>query len=195
VNNGDQALHFLYLLGVLVLVASAFGVRRIPMGQGLKMAAAWLLIFAAAFAVFALKDEFAALGRRIVSGEPEMVRAGETLRIRKSEDGHFWVQAKVNGKESRLMVDSGATVTTLSPETARRAGIAPSDAFKALVSTANGVVMVQRGRAERFAVGDIVREDFPVHLSDSDDTDLIGMNFLSTLSGWSVEGDWLVLRP
>jgi aspartyl protease family protein len=196
VNNGDQALHFIYLLGVLVLVASAFGVRRMPIGQGLKIAGAWLLIFAAAFAVFALKDEFTALGRRIVGGDgPQMVQSGETLRIRKGEDGHFWLDAKLNGKEAHLMVDSGATVTTLSSETARRSGIVPSDALKTMVTTANGVVLMRRGRVERFAVGDIVREDFPVHLTDSDETDVVGMNFLSTLGGWAVEGDWLVLQP
>ena len=44
-NDGDQAVHFLYLIGLLVLVGSAFMVRRIPIAQGLKMFVAWVLIF------------------------------------------------------------------------------------------------------------------------------------------------------
>ena len=195
-KDGDQALHFLYLLGLLALVGSGLAVRKIPVSQSLKMAGAWILIFAAMFAGFTLKDEFIALGRRVFSsGGPEMVKSGETLRIRRDEDGQFWVDARVNGEKVRFLVDSGATVTTLSPDSASRAGIEPSDPLPVLVSTANGQVTVRRGRAKRLLVGDIEREDFPVQLSNSADTDLIGMNFLSSLSGWAVEGEWLVLRP
>ena len=57
------------------------------------------------------------------------------------------------------------------------------------------VVTADRGRAESIAIGPISREDLAVHISRSDDTDLIGMNFLSSLGGWSVEGQTLVLRP
>jgi aspartyl protease family protein len=35
-----------------------------------------------------------------------------------------------------------------------------------------------------------------VHISDGfGDVDVLGMNFLSSLSGWSVEGRFLVLKP
>jgi aspartyl protease family protein len=63
------------------------------------------------------------------------------------------------------------------------------------VQTANGVVTVQRGRAESMKVGPIERSDVAVHISDAfGDMNVIGMNFLSTLSGWGVEGRTLVLR-
>ena len=88
-NDGDQALNLVYLIGCLVLVASGLLVRRAPIGQTLKMALAWVLIFAAAFAIFALRDDFRALGRRIMgeaTGEAgQEIRGGE-LRIRASED-------------------------------------------------------------------------------------------------------------
>ena len=65
-SGGDQALNFVYLLGCLVLVGSALVVRRLPIGQTLKMLLAWGLIFAAIFAVIALKDDFLALGGRLM---------------------------------------------------------------------------------------------------------------------------------
>ena len=196
-NEGDQALHFLYLIGVLILVGSSFAVRRIPIAQGLKMLIGWVLIFAIAFIVFTLKDEFMALGNRMLietRGGVEETAPGE-VRIRQAPDGHFWVTAEVNGQSVRFLVDSGATTTSLSRETAQRVGIVPGSGLQVMVQTANGVVMVDRGRADTIAVGGIARRNVAVHISDAfGDLNVIGMNFLSTLSGWSVEGRILVLR-
>ena len=196
-SDGDQAVHFIYLVGVLILVGSALMVRRIPIAHGLKMFVGWVLIFGAAFIVFTLKDEFMALGNRLLletRGGVEQTAEGE-IRIRQASDGHFWVTAEVNGEPVRFLIDSGATTTSLSRETAQRVGIEPSSAFQAMVQTANGVVMVDRGRAQTIRVGPIARENVAVHISDAfGDLNVIGMNFLSTLSGWSVEGRSLVLR-
>jgi aspartyl protease family protein len=198
VNDGDQALSFIYLIGILVLVVSALMIRRIPIGQGLKMFAGWVLIFLAAFVAFALKDDFMALGKRVVAesrGEGQVVAAGRELRIRKSLDGHFWVNAELNGKKVRFLVDSGATVTSISTDTAARADIVASG-LPAIVQTANGTVQVGRARAERLKVGTIERRDMAVHVSEAfGPMNVLGMNFLSSLSGWGVEGQWLVLRP
>jgi aspartyl protease family protein len=198
VTGGDDALSFIYLVGCLVLVASALFVRRIPIGQGLKMFAGWVLIFAAFFVAFTLKDDFMALGKRLLSegrGEGQVVAVGRELRIRKSLDGHFWVNGELNGRKVRFLVDSGATVTSISADTAARADIV-TGGFPVLVNTANGVVQARRGRAERLKVGEIERRDVALHVSEAfGDTDVLGMNFLSSLSAWGVEGQWLVLKP
>jgi aspartyl protease family protein len=198
VNDGDQALNFVYLVGVLVIVVSALAVRRIPIAQSLKMFLVWALIFFAAFVAFTLRDDFTDLGRRVfaeVRGETVTERRGDAMRIRQAPDGHFWVTARLNGEETRFMIDSGATVTSISAETARRVGIEPSGLL-AVVETANGRVLVQRGRAETIDLGAIERRDLAVHISESfGKTNVLGMNFLSSLSSWGVEGRWLVLRP
>ena len=96
----------------------------------------------------------------------------------------------------RFLIDSGATTTSISAETARRAGIESGSGLPALVRTANGVVPVQRGRAEELKVGTIERRNVAVHISEAfGDMNVLGMNFLSSLSGWGVEGKWLVLKP
>ena len=197
-SGGDQAIHFIYLLGCLVLVASAFMVRRIPIAQGLKMFVGWVLIFGAAFIVFTLKDEFLALGNRLMvevrGGTVEEAAPGE-VRIRQASDGHFWVDAELNGRTARFLIDSGATTTSISRAAADRAGIVPSAGFGTMVQTANGIVMVQRGRAASLKVGSIERRDVAVHISDGfGETNVIGMNFLSSLKSWSVEGRTLVLK-
>ncbi len=199
-NNGDQAADFVYLMAVMVLVISALMVRKVPIGQGLRMFACWVMIFLAAFVAFTLKDDFIALGKRVVEetrgGGSVVVAEGKELRIKQSLDGHFWVDARINGEKIRFLIDSGATTTSLSAATARRAGIDPAKGFPALVRTANGVVQVQRGRAEEVKVGTIERRNLAVHISEAfGDMKVLGMNFLSSLSGWGVEGKWLVLKP
>lgn len=195
----DRTAEFIYLVAILVFVASAFMVRRVPIGRGLKMFAGWVVIFLAVFVAFQLKDDVADFAQQVLDerrAETTGLQVGEELRIKQSLDGHFWVDAQLNGETVRFLIDSGATTTSISQETALRAGIEPSQGIPAVVRTANGIVTVDRGRAERLVVGSIVRENVAVHMSDAfGDMNVLGMNFLSSLSGWSVEGRWLVLKP
>ena len=135
-----------------------------------------------------------ALGNRLMleaRGGVEQTAPGE-IRIRQASDGHFWVTAEVNGEPVRFLIDSGATTTSLSRATAQRVGVEPGGGFQAMVQTANGVVMVDRGRAESIAIGPIApdRRRRP-YLGRVRDMNVIGMNFLSTLSaGASRAGAW-----
>lgn len=197
-SGADQAVHVLYLLGALVLVASAFVVRRLKLATAVKMMASWVLIFAAAFIIFTFKDEFRALGDRLLlaarGGAVEEIRPGETS-VRMAPDGHYWVEASVNGEKVRFLIDSGATMTSISRETAERVGIRGGDGFPALVQTANGIVQAQRGEAETVRVGNIERRNVDVYVSDAfGDMNVLGMNFLSSLRSWGVERRVLVLR-
>ena len=195
-GNGDQALSFLYALGMLALVGSAFAVRRAPLGQTAKMAAAWIAIFGVLFVGFSLRDDFRALGKRVFGQGDVVVGEGGEVRIRKGEDGHFSVDAKVNGEDVEFLVDSGATITTVSGETAERVGLEPQGMLPVVVSTANGTARAWRSRADSLRVGGIQRENFAMHISGPrSDMNLLGMNFLSTLRAWRVEGEWLILQP
>ena len=200
-SDPDRALNFLYLLGVLVLVVSALAARRIPLGRTLKMALAWLLIFATGFLILAAKDDLGDRIQRLWRQDGASDKTGaaadqpQSVRIRKSPDGHFWVYGRINGERMLFLVDSGATVTSLSVDAAERAGVDYRSEFPTLVDTANGVVPARRGRARTLAVGAIVRRDMAVQVAEQfGDTNVLGMNFLSSLSSWGVEGPWLVLK-
>ena len=195
VMSGDQAPNTFYLLLLLMLVGSSLVGMRLPLGKSIKMALAWIAIFGAAFALFSFRSEFSALGTRLSAeaiGSP--VEVGGELRIPMAEDGHFWVDATVNGHESPFLVDSGATVTTVSRKTADEAGLEP-DMRVAMVETANGTVRMRVASADHFEVGPIARTGFTVQINDRDQDNVLGMNFLSKLNSWRVEGNYLVLRP
>lgn len=197
--NGDRTAEFVYLMAILVFVASAFVVRKVPIAKGLQMFAGWVVIFLAAFVAFSLKDNIVDIANQVMDerkAETTGLQVGEELRIKQSLDGHFWVEAKLNGEKVRFLIDSGATTTSISTDTAARAGIEARGGLPAVVRTANGVVQVDRGRAKRLQVGSIARDDFAVHISPAfGDMNVLGMNFLSSLSSWRVEGRWLILDP
>ncbi len=193
--TGDQAPYLLYMVLLLVLVGSSLLSRRVPVSKTLKMAGAWVAIFAVGFAIFSFRSEFMAVGSRLKAeaiGAP--IQAGAELRIPMADDGHFWVDASVNEHEERFLVDSGASVTTISRETANQAGV-ETGMRVALVETANGTVQMRKGRADSFSVGTIQRSDFALQVNDHDDGNVLGMNFLSSLQSWRVEGRYLVLQP
>ena len=195
-RDGSQALNLIYLLVILIAVLSAFSLRRIPLGKTVRMVLAWILIFAAMFAIFALRDDFRALGNRLwaaVTGSDNQEVHGSELRVAMADDGHFWATGEINGRSARFLIDSGATVTTIGPELARNAGVEPSGE-RTMVETANGIARVDRASAS-LALGPIQRPDLTVFIAGGEGTNVIGMNFLSTLSRWSVEGRTLVLRP
>ena len=114
-----------------------------------------------------------------------------------ARDGHFWVDAEINGVKRRMLVDSGATVTALSQETARAAGVeADATLLPLLMQTANGTVRAEAGTVDALAVGAIEAQRLKVVISPAlGNTDVLGMNFLSQLAAWRVEGRTLFLVP
>jgi aspartyl protease family protein len=192
--SGDGPSVIYYAIAIVFVLSSLVGMR-LPLGKALKMAFAWVAIFGVAFVLFAFRGEFSAFGDRLraeATGTPMV--SGREVRIPVAEDGHFWAKAEVNGRPARFLVDSGATTTTISRELAQDAGV-PLTGLLVPVNTANGVVPMRLATADRLQLGSIERKDFPVNVSERDDTSVLGMNFLSSLSGWRVEGHDLVLRP
>jgi aspartyl protease family protein len=193
--SGDQGMNALYLALCLVLVGSSLIGMRLPLGKAVKMALAWVAIFGVGFILFAFRGEFSALGAKLraeATGAP--IEAGDEMRIAMRGDGHFWVAAGVNGVDALFLVDSGASITTIAPTTAAAAGV-ETGVRVAQVETANGAVRMRVARVDRFEVGSIVRPDFTIHVNNGGDTNVLGMNFLSSLASWRVEGNVLVLRP
>ena len=186
--------YLVYTIVAAVFVASSLIGMRLPIGKALKMMLAWVAIFAVGFVLFSFRSEFSSVGQRLraeATGTPIEQRG--TVRIPIAEDGHYWAWAKLNGEDVRFMVDSGASVTTISRQTALDAQV-PASTQRAMISTANGRLWVTKGRADSLQVGSIRREDFTVDINEQDDVNLLGMNFLTTLRGWGVEGNYLVLR-
>ncbi|MBX3593893.1 TIGR02281 family clan AA aspartic protease [Sphingomonas sp.] len=196
----DQVVQLVALVGFLVLVLSSLAVRRLRIGFILKTVVGWAVIGGLLYLIVVnrerIGDQLATLGAKVGLGEEPQVADGETVRIRMSPDGHFWARATINGVERRMLIDSGATVSAISADTARAAGIDFERGMPVQVSTANGTVDARRAQASRVQIGPLGTDDLTVFVAPSfGDLDVIGMNFLSRLKSWRVEANVLILEP
>ena len=186
----------LYILMAVMLVLGTLMSRREPAARMATLALTWLLVFAAGFVLLTFRDDFGWVAQRLRAeaiGTP--VQQGRETRIPMAIDGHFWVEGRINGKKVKFLIDSGATMTTIDRETAIEAGVPVSLRPNQLVRTGNGIIRVSTGSARELKVGGIRRTDLGVQVADNDNLNVLGMNFLSSLSRWGVEGRWLVLVP
>ncbi|MCF2514211.1 TIGR02281 family clan AA aspartic protease [Sphingomonas sp. G124] len=193
--TNDWMLGSLYLLMAMMLVAGGLIARRERFARLATMALAWVAIFTAGFVLFTFRDDLGYVAQRLkaeATGEP--VVEGREVRIPMAIDGHFWVQASLNGVPVKFLVDSGATMTTIGRDTAEDAGVAVSSSRNQVVRTGNGMLRVASARADSLAIGPIERSNIGLHVADHDDLNVLGMNYLSTLERWGVEGRWLVLQ-
>ena len=186
----------LYAVGAAVVLVILFNVPYI--GRALRALFSFALL---AFAIFLILQQApfdAGLSRITASlglGRQQVV--GDEIRIPMSRDGHFWAETHINGTGRRMLIDSGATVTALSEATAAAAGVAPDATLvPLLLKTANGTVRADAGTVDRIEIGGIEARKLKVVISPAlGDTDILGMNFLSELQSWRVEGRTLVLTP
>lgn len=183
--------------GVLLLV---FLARRIPVLRAILSLAIWAALIGALVLVIGQRGQFdpylGQIASRLNIDGQDVV--GEEVRIRMSPDGHFWARVRFGDAEPvRMLIDSGATITALSARTAAAAGLQPADGIvPVLLRTANGTVRAQTATAPEMRFGNIVARNLPVVVSPAfGNMSVLGMNFLSRLKSWRVEGRTLILVP
>ncbi|WP_226636890.1 TIGR02281 family clan AA aspartic protease [Novosphingobium profundi] len=128
--------------------------------------------------------------------ERQSVEGSET-RVAMAPDGHFWIRASINGVERDFLVDTGATLTALAPVTAQAAQIEPSPVPRRIaMRTANGTVPAELVTVDELRFGNIVARDLDAVVAPGlGEQNVIGMNLLSRLASWRVEGRTLILVP
>ena len=130
-------------------------------------------------------------------GLPEQTIVGAETVIPMAADGHYWLRANVNGVPTRLMVDTGATLTAFSTRSADAAGLEPRPGgLPVMLGTANGTVTADLTTVESLSFGNIRAEGLDAVIAPNlGNTNVLGMNFLSRLEGWRVENGDLILTP
>jgi aspartyl protease family protein len=200
-DDPDTRMELIYRVGWIALVGSSvLAFARANPRSALRYGAIWVAIFLGVAGLFSFKNDAAFIGQRIMgalSPTHGVAHDDGTLSFDAGPDGHFRIQARVNGGRVTFMVDTGATDVVLAPNDARRIGIDPASlVFDQFAETANGTVSGAAIRLDSLVVGSIEMNGLPATVNGADMSEsLLGMEFLNRLRGWRVENGVLTLMP
>ncbi|CAH1670009.1 MULTISPECIES: TIGR02281 family clan AA aspartic protease [unclassified Chelatococcus] len=198
----DQLARFATLSAFgIVILGSMVAMFRSNWSRAAQALAFWMVALVGLVGLYSYRDDVTLFGHRILgeltpgrvvpgpSGEVSVVRSGS---------GSFDLEAEVNGRSARFILDTGASVVVLTSETAERIGFDIDQlAFNRPVRTANGSTMAAAITIDTLAVGPIVERRVPALVARKGSLfqNLLGMTFLERLGSYEVRGDRLIMRP
>lgn len=196
----DQVMHALPLGIILIVIAGGMFARRYRASELVGGVVLWVGIFALSLVGYSYREELAGVATRVfgevVPGAAEVDEKTGAVTFRSGADGHFSINANINGSLIHTVFDTGASAVVLSDVDARRAGIdTKALVYNVAVSTANGTGRAAKVVLDKIEVGGIVRRNIQAFVTDKGalETSLLGMTFLKTLSGYAVAGRSLEL--
>jgi aspartyl protease family protein len=131
-----------------------------------------------------------------INGKPQRLHIGEGVYsalsvqneraivvLTPDKNGHFVTVGSINGASVRFLVDTGATMVSMSVEDARRAGVNYLAGEHGYSQTANGVAPIYKVKLAKVTLGDITLQDIDgvVHENSALPVVLLGMSFLGRL--------------
>jgi clan AA aspartic protease (TIGR02281 family) len=121
------------------------------------------------------------------------VNYGTTGTVYAGDDGHFFTQLTVNGKTTRALIDTGASLVALNEAGATELGIDFSQGEQSTAGTANGAVVNRIVTVPTLSVAGVSMDNVQVACCINSSVSLIGMSFLSRVQ-FSVAGNTLSIQ-
>lgn len=122
--------------------------------------------------------------------------SGRIHKVRMSPNGHFFTEARLNGRTAQVLIDTGATTVAMPETVARKAGVhlKPAD-YTAAVNTANGRTRAAPVTLREVRLGSIRLKNVRAMVLDdkSLSVTLLGMSVLRRLDRFDISDDTLVL--
>lgn len=120
--------------------------------------------------------------------------SGNRIVLPANSGGHFLTLGAINGRSVNFMVDTGATLVSISAADALRIGLEYKKTRPVQVNTANGVAQAYRVRLNTVRVGDVEVYDIDALVSEQPmPYVLLGNSFMNRFS-MQREGDQMVLQ-
>jgi aspartyl protease family protein len=123
--------------------------------------------------------------------------SGRTLMVEGDRQGHFQVEARVDGRFIDFVVDTGASLVVLRESSAAVAGIRPQPRdYTATAVTANGKIKAAPAKIDRIEIGGISVFDVPAMVLPDEalSKNLLGVSFLSRLRRYEYANGRLLLE-
>lgn len=144
-----------------------------------------------------LREQTAGEKLFVVDGRaaPQIDDGTGAVMLDRNSDGHFYVDAKVNGMPVNFLVDTGATGVALTVKDAERAGVPINPAlFGVIGSGASGEVRGEQVRLDQITVGPKTVGNLAGVVIEGGEQSLLGQSFLGKFDTVEIRGDTMVLR-
>ncbi len=131
-----------------------------------------------------------------LAGEARPVSAASrSMTLRAGRNGHFMLDARIDGTPVRFLVDTGASSIILGRQDADRIGLRLRERnFTQRFQTANGIVRAAPVVLRELSIGALSLRNVDAVVNDGPmGTALLGMDFLRQLDGYEVARDKLIL--
>ena len=200
--TNEKLLRIVY--AVIILSAAIISIvnTKMTFQKIIRYAGIWTLIIGGLLTGYTYRNNvkkfFDNIYANIVPGTPieEKKEGNDAVTIIANQDGHFFVNAVVNGVDIRFLVDTGATDVALTRYDAKKLGIDLNRiSYTKRVATANGIAWYAPIKLDYIKVGGIVVYNVSASVSSSDglNTCLLGMTFLSRLKSYRIRNDSLTM--
>ncbi len=197
-NDGDWQ-NFLYLLLVLVAMAAGlFSRRDFAFSKIIKYLAIWSIFGLFSIGLYAYRFELSNVKNRILGeinpSQARVEKSGEIV-INLSQDGHFYINTKINGSAVKFMIDTGASDIMINASEAQKIGIDLKKLrFDRPYQTANGRSWGAEVILDELVVGNIKFRNISASVNNADmGISLLGMSFLRQFKKYEFYQDRLVL--
>ncbi len=187
--SGDDTMRLVYLGLLLAAISGWIMVEfRKRMGQTLRTALAWGMIFVGLMAGYGLWGDI----RRDILPQ-QMVETGQ-ITIPRAADGHYHPSLTIGDQTIHFIADTGASSVVLSQADARKLGLDPGRlAYVGRAMTANGMVRTASVTLRDVSFGPFHDASLLAEVNDGPmDTSLLGMTYLDRFRV-TMAGDQMIL--
>ena len=190
-RTGDWEQLVYYGILLAALLGGVLLMRRGQMGKTMRQFGLWTLIFGGIVMAYGMWEDIS----RNSAGSFARVNERGNVVLEKHRDGHFHATVVINGAPIDTLVDTGATLTVLTPQDATRAGFDIDRLqFSGQASTANGIVVTAPIRLDRVALGPFEERNVRAAVNGGNlDKSLLGMEFLSRFGRLEITRDQLLI--
>ena len=190
-RTGDWEQLVYYGILLATLLGGVLLTRQGQMGKTLRQFGLWALTFGGIVMAYGIWEDIS----RNSTGSFARVNERGNVVLEKQRDGHFHATVVINGAPIDTLVDTGATLTVLTPQDATRAGFDMDRLqFSGQARTANGIVATAPIRLDRVALGPFEERNVRAAVNGGNlDKSLLGMEFLNRFGRLEITRDQLII--
>jgi len=197
-SSSDQQ-NLLYSILILVFLITGIIFRReIKMVQALKYLVWWAVIALIGIILYSYRYEFSDFKNRLlgeINPTSARLEGDDQMVINLSRNGHFYIDAKINGAPIQFMIDTGASDIVINSSEAEKIGINLKElVFDKSYETANGKVFGASVKLKELEISGVKFQNIPASINSVDmGVSLLGMSFLRQFKKYEFYQDRLVL--